>query len=71
MMPLAAAGLGKDVVVDRCQIVGDLKRHVDSLGILPGEIITPIASNAGNLIVKVRESCFAINMGIASRIYVH
>lgn len=71
MIPLAAASLGKEVVVDHCQIGGDLKRHVDSLGIIPGECITPIASNAGNLIVKIRESRFAINLGIANRIYVH
>lgn len=71
MMPLAAASLGKSVTVDRCHIAGDLKRHVDSLGIIPGEQITPIASNDGNLIVKVKDSRFAINFGIANRIYVH
>lgn len=70
MMPLAAASLGKEFVVERCQLSGDLKRHMDSLGILPGERVTPITSNDGNLIVKVRESRFAINMGIASKIYV-
>lgn len=71
MMPLAAAILGEKVIVDSCHVTGDLKRHCECLGILPGEELIPISNNDGNLIIKIRDCRFAINMGIANRIYVH
>ena len=69
-MPLVVANLGEEVTIEKCEVQGDLKRHVESLGLLPGEMVTPISRNAGNLIIKVRESRLAINMGLASKIFV-
>lgn len=70
MMPLLTADIGDEVEVLRCNFDSDIKRRMESLGVLPGERITPIARNEGNLIIKVQNSRFAINAGIASRIYV-
>ncbi|WRS27587.1 FeoA family protein [Oscillospiraceae bacterium MB08-C2-2] len=69
-MPLMSAELGKEVTIQRCQMNGELKRHVDNLGLIPGEKVTPIACNNGNLIIKVKNSRLAINMGVASKIFV-
>lgn len=69
-MPLLAATLGQDFIVESCHLNGDLKHHMDNLGLIPGEVVTPIAKCSGNLIVRVKESRLAINMGIASKIYV-
>lgn len=71
MVPLVAAELGQEVEITQCHIKGNLKKHTDSLGLLPGEKITPVSKNDGGLIIKVKESRFAIEFGVASRIYVN
>lgn len=69
-MPLIVANLGEEVTIQKCEVGGDLKRHMESLGLLPGESVKPICRNAGNLIIVVRNSRLAINMGLASKIQV-
>lgn len=71
-MPLVVANLGEEVTIQRCNVGKDrdLKRHMESLGLLPGESIKPISRNAGSLIIQVRNSRLAINMGLASKIEV-
>jgi ferrous iron transport protein A len=69
-MPLAFTPIGKEVVIEQCNAQGKIKRHIENLGLIPGERITLVAENAGNLIIKIHESRLAINRALASRIYV-
>lgn len=71
MIPLLVADLGRPVKIAKCEIEGDLKRHVDNLGLIPGEEIIPVSRTAGSLIIKIKESRFAIHMGLAAQIYVN
>lgn len=69
-MPLVVANLGEEVTIQKCDVDGDLKRHMESLGLLPGQCVKPISRSAGNLIILVQNSRLAINMGLASKIQV-
>lgn len=70
MMPLNIANLGEEVVITGCHLKGDLKRHIDSLGLIVGERIVPISKSDGGLIIKIKDGRFAINNGVASKIFV-
>ena len=69
-MPLMHAPIGQELTVVECNVEDKLKKHLETLGILPGEKIISVSSRAGDLIVGVRDSRLAINMGLASRIFV-
>lgn len=69
-MPLSFAKNGCEVTIKDYRASGDVKRHLESLGFTVGQRITPIAVNAGNLIVRIREARVALNMGTASQIIV-
>ena len=68
--PLVAATVGKEVKVVECHADEKIKKHLETLGILPGEMITPVTSRSGDLIIRVRDSRLAINMGLASKVFV-
>lgn len=70
-MPLTFATMGKECTITRCNFEGDTKRHLESMGFIIGEKVIPLAENGGSIIVKVKESRLALNMGIASRIQVN
>ncbi|MDL2273391.1 ferrous iron transport protein A [Oscillospiraceae bacterium OttesenSCG-928-G22] len=69
-MSLNSVNMGKEVIIEKCQFQGETRRRLQNLGVLPGERVTPIMKNAGNLIVKVRESRLALNLDVASQIQV-
>jgi len=68
--PLVAAPVGKEVTIVECMVEEKLRKHLENLGILPGETITPVSSRAGDLIIRVRDSRLAINMGLAAKVFV-
>ena len=68
--PLNFSPLGQEVEITSCNVNPDLRKHLETLGILPGEKITPLNSRAGDLIVRVRDSRLALNRGLASKILV-
>ncbi|MDD6796367.1 MAG: FeoA family protein [Clostridiaceae bacterium] len=69
-MPLAVAPIGKEVLISR--VIADLKtkRHLENLGILPGEEVVPLADNEGCLVISIRGSRLAINKGLAMKIFI-
>ena len=69
-LPLMLASIGEEHIIVECHVEDKLKKHLETLGILPGEKITPISSRAGDLIIRIRDSRLAINMGLASKIFV-
>lgn len=70
-MPLASADLGKEVTIDFCHVHGEIKHHLDNLGILPGQRVTPILRSAGNIIIKVCDGRLALDKKLATQIQVH
>lgn len=69
-MPLTVAPVGKEMKVVKSLVNANTKRHLEDLGLLVGTAVTIIADNAGDLIVKLKDSRIAINKSLAMRIFV-
>ena len=69
-MPLLAATMGQEYTVESLMLQGNIKRHMDNLGVLPGEKVIPISQNGSSLIVRIRDCRLAISMGVAAKIQV-
>lgn len=70
MLPLIAAPLGSEVKVARVAADESVKRHLENLGILAGQTITPMSDSIGNTVIKVKESRLVMNNGLAAKIFV-
>lgn len=70
MLPLTVAPLGAEVTVAKVAVADKVKRHLEDLGILAGQTITPMSDNMGNTVLKVKDSRLVINHGLAEKIYV-
>ena len=70
MLPLIAADVNEDLIVRKVGGNPDTKLHLQDLGIVPGQIISLISVNDGNVIVKVKESRLAINKDMAMKIMI-
>lgn len=69
-MPLGLATVGKEVIIKRTNVDDRVKRHLENLGILQGEKVTPVSQSAGDIVLRVRDSRIAINKGLAMKIIV-
>ena len=69
--PLNFASIGQESEIISCNVDLKLRKHLETLGILPGEKITLLNARSGNLIVRVRDSRLALNQGLASKILVN
>lgn len=70
MLPLIAAPLGSEVTVAKIAAEDKIKRHLEDLGILAGQTITPMSDCMGSTVVKVKDSRLVMNRGLAEKIYV-
>ncbi|MDR1515157.1 MAG: ferrous iron transport protein A [Synergistaceae bacterium] len=70
MLPLAAVPIGSEVTVAKVSAEEKVKKHLEDLGILAGQTITPMSDSMGNTVLKVRESRLVINQGLARKIFV-
>lgn len=70
MMPLAMASVGEVVSIIRIGGKEEVKRHLESMGFVPGTHITVISVNNGNVIVGIKESRVAISKEMANKIMV-
>jgi ferrous iron transport protein A len=70
MLPLVTAPLGNEVTVARIAADDKVKRRLEDLGILAGQMITPMSDSMGNTVVKVKESKLVMNRELAEKIYV-
>ncbi len=70
MIPLAMVEEGKTVRVSR--IIGGrgLLLRLSSMGIREGEIIKVISNNKGPVLVSIRDSRFALGLGMTHKILV-
>ncbi len=69
-MPLAMINLGTSAVVTGFNGKDSIKRHLESLGLVIGTVITVLSETQGNLIIRVKDARIAINKGIAQRLVV-
>ena len=70
MMPLTMASVGEVVSIIRIGGKEEVKRHLESMGFVPGTHITVISVNNGNVIVGIKESRVAIRKEMANKIMV-
>ena len=70
MMPLTVADAGEEYVVKRIGGKPEVKQHLENLGFVAGAGVSVINTNAGNVIVKVKESRVAISQEMAQRIMI-
>lgn len=70
-MPLAFACAGEALSVIRiASSDAKLKKHLEDIGIVAGAKLIPLSQSDGNMIVRIRDSRIAINMGVAKNIIV-
>ena len=70
MMSLAKTPLGKEVKIVQLAVDHKLKQHLGNLGVFVHQTVTPIISNAGNVVIKIRDSRLAISKSVAMKIWV-
>jgi ferrous iron transport protein A len=70
MLPLVAVPIGSEVTVAKVRAEEKVKKHLEDLGILAGQTVTPMSDSMGNTVLKVRESRLVINQGLARKIFV-
>lgn len=56
--------------VKQLHALGDVHRHLENLGFVPGEAITVVSRIGGNLIVNVKGSRVALSSELAKNIVV-
>lgn len=69
-MPLTLAREGEALSIKRIGGKEEIRRHLESLGFVPGAFVTIISMNGGNVIVNVKESRVAISKEMANKIMV-
>ncbi|MBR1797061.1 MAG: ferrous iron transport protein A [Clostridiales bacterium] len=69
-MPLPVADPGEEVIIRKVGGKPEVRQHLENLGIVPGDIVTLISINDGNVILKVKESRIALNKDMAMKIMI-
>ncbi|MBQ9081117.1 MAG: ferrous iron transport protein A [Clostridia bacterium] len=69
-MPLVTAPTDMILKIIKVFAEGETKRHLENLGIMPGGSVSVIKSEAGNVIVKIKEGRIALNRQLAMKIFV-
>lgn len=70
MIPLTFTDPGEVNVIKKMGGNAEVKKHLEDLGFVVGAAVSVICSNAGNLIVNVKESRVAVSKEMASKIMV-
>lgn len=69
-MPLTVAVVGEENMIKRVGGSPEVKKHLETLGFVPGGSVTVISKIAGNIIVNVKESRIAISKEMAQKIMI-
>ena len=69
-MPLSLAPNGKKMYIKKISGSDKTKHHLGSLGFLPGSEVTVVSSNAGNLIVSIKDTRIALDNTLANKIII-
>ena len=70
MMPLNYANPGEESVIRKIGGSPEVKKHLENLGFVVGGNVTVITALDGNVIVRVKEACVAINDEMARKIMI-
>lgn len=70
MFPLTLATIGEENIIKKVGGKPEVRSHLENLGFTVGSVVTLIAINGGNVIVKVKESRIAVSAEMAQKIMV-
>ena len=70
MMPLLLASNGEENIIRKVGGSAEMKKHLEDMGFVPGDTVTVITEQNGNIIVKIKETRVAISKEMAMKIYV-
>lgn len=69
-MPLAMAGVGEVVYIQKITGKDEVRQHLAELGFVVGEEVRVVSELGGNLILSVKDSRIALDCSMAMRIMV-
>lgn len=69
-MPLTMVTTGEETIIKRIGGKEETRKFLESLGFVPGGMVTVISQISGNMIVNVKDSRVAINKDMANKIMV-
>ena len=69
-MPIRMAPLGEEVEIKRVSMDEEVKRRLESMGIVVGQRVTVLANDGGALVLKVKDCKVAIDERMASGIFI-
>ncbi len=69
-MPLPIAPVGEELTVKKVLADERNKRHLESLGIVPGSSLQLLSVSGGSVILRIREGRLAIDRSLACKILV-
>ena len=70
MMPILFADIGEENIIRKIGGSPEVKKHLESLGFVPGGTATVISTIGGNVIVNVKESRVAVSCEMAQKIMI-
>ena len=70
MIPLTLATPGESNIIKKVGGLPDDKKHLESLGFVPGGMVTVVSALGGNVIVSVEDSRVAISREMAQKIMI-
>ena len=70
MIPLTLATPGESNIIKKVGGLPDERKHLESLGLVPGGMVTVVSALGGNVIVSLDESRVAISREMAQKIMV-
>ncbi len=70
MMPLTLAHEGEQKYIKQIGGRAETRRFLETLGFVPGEMVTVVSEISGSVIVQVKEARVAISKEMACRIMV-
>ena len=70
MIPLTLAAPGESNIIKKVGGLPDDKKHLESLGFVPGGTVTVVSALGGNVIVSVEDSRVAISREMAQKIMI-
>lgn len=69
-MPLSMVKIGEVNSIKKVGGQEETKKFLENLGFINGSMVSVVAKNGGNLIVKIKESRVAISKEMANKIMV-
>ena len=69
-MPLSMARTGETNSIKRILGRDEVRRHLENLGFVTGELVTVVSELSGNMILQIKDSRIAISKNMVTRIMV-